>query len=77
MKNGGVEPRLRMAFRIAQFIAQQDSPGIVQSWFQGLNPELDDRSPRIRRLYPILLERPDAIDESISLEEQLADNVAA
>jgi len=45
VKRGDVEPRLRMAFRIAQFIAQQDSPGIVQSWFQGLNPELDDRSP--------------------------------
>jgi len=45
VKRGDVEPRLRMAFRIAQFIAQQDGPGIVQSWFQGLNPELDDRSP--------------------------------
>lgn len=31
---------------------------------------------RIQRLYPILLQRPDAIDESISLEQQLAANVA-
>lgn len=33
--------------------------------------------PRIERLYPVLVERPGAIDQSISLEKQLAANVAA
>ena len=45
VKRVEVEPRLRVAFWIAQFIAEHDSPDVVQSWFQGLNPELDDRSP--------------------------------
>ncbi len=45
VKRGDVEPRLRVAFWIAQFIGEHDSPDVVQSWFQGLNPELDDRSP--------------------------------
>lgn len=45
VKRGDVEPRLRVAFRIALFIAEHDDPSVVQSWFQGLNPELDDRSP--------------------------------
>src|SRR5262245_45612839 len=26
-------------------LARQDAPGVVQAWFQGLNPQLDDRSP--------------------------------
>jgi hypothetical protein len=31
--------------RLAKFIADHDSPGVAQAWFQGLNPQLDDRSP--------------------------------
>jgi hypothetical protein len=26
-------------------IADIDSPGVAQAWFQGLNPQLHDRSP--------------------------------
>jgi hypothetical protein len=26
-------------------IARHDSPSVVQAWFQGLNPQLEDRSP--------------------------------
>jgi hypothetical protein len=37
--------RLRDAFVIAKTLAQNDPPSVVQSWFQGLNPLLDDRSP--------------------------------
>ena len=40
-----VEPRLRMALRVALFLNQRDSPRVVQAWFQGLNPQLDDVSP--------------------------------
>ena len=39
------EQRLRLAHQVAALIVQKDSPGVVQAWFQGLNPQLDDRSP--------------------------------
>jgi predicted nucleotidyltransferase len=45
VKKGDVEPRLRMTLRIAQMIADRDGARVAQSWFQGLNPDLDDRSP--------------------------------
>lgn len=45
VKRGDVEPRLRMAFQMAKLIADHDGPRIAQSWFQGLNPDLVDRSP--------------------------------
>ena len=37
--------RLRDAFVVAKTLAQSDPPAVVQAWFQGLNPLLDDRSP--------------------------------
>lgn len=40
-----VVERLRFTLRVAHFIAEHDSPGVAQAWFQGLNPQLDDRSP--------------------------------
>lgn len=42
---GQLEDRLRFALRVASFIAEHDGPGVAQAWFQGLNPQLDDRSP--------------------------------
>ena len=36
---------MRFALRVALPIATADSPKIAQAWFQGLNPQLDDRSP--------------------------------
>jgi hypothetical protein len=45
VKKTNVEPRLRMALQIAGFIAEHDTPSVAQAWFQGLNPQLDDRSP--------------------------------
>lgn len=42
---GQVEDRLRFALRVASFIAEQDGAGVAQAWFQGLNPQLEDRSP--------------------------------
>jgi hypothetical protein len=45
VKGAGIEPRLRTALHIASFIAEHDAPSVVQSWFQGLNPQLDDQSP--------------------------------
>ena len=43
--NAGVQRRLRVALQAAAPIAAADSPAVAQAWFQGLNPQLDDRSP--------------------------------
>jgi hypothetical protein len=40
-----VQQRLRLALQVALPIAEAESPQIAQAWFQGLNPELDDRAP--------------------------------
>lgn len=40
-----VAERLRLTLRVARFIAEHDSPQVAQAWFQGLNPQLEDRSP--------------------------------
>ena len=37
--------RLRVAYRAAWMINLKDSTRVVQAWFQGLNPFLDDVSP--------------------------------
>ncbi len=37
--------RLRLAYRVAKLIEQREGRGVAQSWFQGLNPQLDDESP--------------------------------
>jgi hypothetical protein len=42
---GQVEDRLRFALRVASFIAHHDGAGVAQAWVQGLNPQLEDRSP--------------------------------
>ena len=44
-KDGSVAPRLRLALQVASLIAQHDSHEVAQAWFQGLNPQLGDRSP--------------------------------
>ena len=47
----GVEPykdadqRVRLAYQIAKTLSEHDSPRVVQAWFTGLNPELQDRTP--------------------------------
>lgn len=40
-----VQRRLRLALQVAGAIAEVDGPEIARAWFQGLNPQLDDRSP--------------------------------
>jgi hypothetical protein len=37
--------RLRVAYRAARMINVRDKTQVVQAWFQGLNPFLDDVSP--------------------------------
>jgi hypothetical protein len=41
----GVEERLRLAYRLAKMISDHEGPRVVQAWFTGLNPELNDRVP--------------------------------
>jgi hypothetical protein len=49
--HGGVEPyreadrRIRLAYHIAKTLSEHDSARVVQAWFVGLNPELQDRTP--------------------------------
>jgi hypothetical protein len=40
-----VQRRLRLALQVAAAIAEVDGPEVARAWFQGLNPQLDDRSP--------------------------------
>jgi hypothetical protein len=40
-----VRKRLRVALQVALPVAEAESPEIAQAWFQGLNPQLEDRSP--------------------------------
>lgn len=40
-----VQRRLRLAFQVAEAIAAVDGSRVARAWFQGLNPQLDDRSP--------------------------------
>jgi len=40
-----VQQRLRVALQAALVIASVDGKDVAQVWFQGLNPQLDDRSP--------------------------------
>ena len=37
--------RLRLAYRITAMLTARDAPEVAQAWWQGLNPQLDDRSP--------------------------------
>jgi hypothetical protein len=40
-----VQQRLRVALQVALVLTDADGRELAQSWFQGLNPQLDDRSP--------------------------------
>lgn len=37
--------RLRRAYDVAALLARRDDSAVIQAWFTGLNPELDDRAP--------------------------------
>lgn len=39
------QQRLRLALQVALLITAADDNEIAQAWFQGINPQLDDRSP--------------------------------
>ena len=37
--------RLRLAFHVAGLLSERDQPRVVQAWFQGMNPQLEDTAP--------------------------------
>jgi len=41
----GADERLRRAYVVALTLREGEHPRVVQAWFTGLNPELEDRSP--------------------------------
>src|SRR5688500_16361871 len=44
VKSEVVERRLRLALRVALLLSAREEPRVIQAWFQGLNPHLEDRS---------------------------------
>ncbi len=54
IRHADAETRLRIAYQAALLITEKDTPAVAQSWFQGLNPQLEDRSPArlLRELEP-------------------------
>lgn len=40
----GPDTRLRTAYQVAKLISTRYQPQVIQSWFMGLNPDLDDRA---------------------------------
>jgi hypothetical protein len=42
---GDTEDRLREALTVATMLASKEHKTTIQAWFQGLNPQLDDRAP--------------------------------
>jgi hypothetical protein len=45
IRQSDVLDRLRLAYQIVLLIGARDDDAVIQAWFQGLNPKLDDRSP--------------------------------
>lgn len=37
--------RLRAAYQVAALLRSKDATAVVQTWFQGMNPQLDDVAP--------------------------------
>src|SRR5680860_387282 len=37
--------RLRLACQVAGLLSERDQPPVVQAWFQGMNPQLEDTAP--------------------------------
>lgn len=40
-----IPARLRVALQVTLLITEYDNDAVARAWFQGLNPQLDDRSP--------------------------------
>lgn len=45
IRSSEARARLGLAYRAASLINERDSIRVIQAWFQGMNPMLDDRAP--------------------------------
>lgn len=36
---------LRLAYQVAELLAETDQPRLIQAWFQGMNPQLENWAP--------------------------------
>src|SRR5699024_9627376 len=43
--SAAVMQRLRTAYHVAGLLREKDSAAVVQAWFQGMNPQLEDVAP--------------------------------
>ena len=43
--SNAVVMRLRTAYQVAALLREKGSAGVVQAWFQGMNPQLEDVAP--------------------------------
>jgi hypothetical protein len=43
--SAAVMQRLRTTYHVAALLREKDSAAVVQAWFQGMNPQLDDVAP--------------------------------
>lgn len=43
--SNATETRLRTAYQATALLREHDGPGVVQAWFQGMNPQLGDVAP--------------------------------
>jgi hypothetical protein len=67
--NGTKDPHatLRTAFAIATLLRTREGAATVQSWFQGMNPQLNDQAPaRVLRDQPIKVVGPDVMSAARS-----------
>ena len=52
--SNAVTTRLRTTYQAAALLREKDSAGVVQAWFQGMNPQLEDLAPaRVLREQPL------------------------
>lgn len=51
--------RLRTAYFVAALLREREGAATVQSWFKGMNPQLDDQAPALLlREQPITIAGP-------------------
>jgi len=57
-----VVQRLRVAYHVAGLLYEREGKATVQSWFQGMNPQLDDNAPaRLLRDEPLDVAGPQVV----------------
>lgn len=62
--------RLRLALQVTYLLTRNESEAVTQSWLQGMNPRLDDRSPaRVLREGDLEVDGPRVVDAARRFSE--------